>query len=882
MNKTKRSIGFIMVVVFVVSLFSASPVFALDYKYGYFPDVESNHWARQVITKMNLRGVAGGFVENNINYFKPDQNVTQLQAVLFAVRTMGLEAEDDSAVIGRYIPFSIPAWVSKGTIVAAVDAGLIVGNSFDCDKTATRAWVAQLLVRMLDKEGELSQVAGETLPFKDSSQVPSEYLNYVKLANKYGLIAGNPDNTFAPNQPVTSAQILSFLSRVEKHLELRDSNLLIGTITEINGNNVGVRSNGQDYTLITNISSNLYGPTGEIWSTDLRVNDQVYLIVDGNIVKYLEVGNFNQNYSPVITTPSKATGVIMQVFVEEKTLIIRTNEGKVETITISDATTLVNDNNQPLTLKQLVKDMEINVNYSNGKPIKVTVLTKNVLAGDEGIVFNINKDIKLITLKKGDNLEGYLYNEDTEVLIGNNRFGYIEDIKEGDQVKIKATDGLAESIQLVAAEVELSNSGTVQQITVDSRLLTYEVGDKEFRTFYVDPKATIDISGDSGVLGDLRKGDKIIVNVENGQITKISVTNRKLYEKMQGILVGNDINNRIITFRDSNNELQVAEVSSGADIRVNNKKAYLSNLQKDMQLEIELSDDKITYLNAKDTLLGTVVGINTGTKVMELTLTTGERKTYNIASNSSIYMEGITNYDLDDIARGDIVEVKIDNGRITNIKVQRAVTYEITEISTSSNRIRVKDSKNNSRYLYLYSDVELDIYGKSQPSIKDFNKNDIIKATYLGYTLQKVEMAPITIGTIASLDSSGKTIVVKGYDGQSHSFKFENNSRIIKDGYSYTTMGSATVGSRVVVKENIDGGRNFSLMSKVSGTVGFLYADKTKVFLKQTQTTWIPYDMVPTAYLHNGSIELTPGDIKTDDNVDLFIANNIVYEVLKK
>ena len=231
---------------------------------------------------------------------------------------MGLEAEDDRCCDWQIHTFSIPAWVSKGTIVAAVDAGLIVGNSFDCDKTATRAWVAQLLVRMLDKEGELSQVAGETLPFKDSSQVPSEYLNYVKLANKYGLIAGNPDNTFAPNQPVTRAQILAFLSRVEKHLELRDSNLLIGTITEINGNNVGVRSNGQDYTLITNISSNLYGPTGEIWSTDLRVNDQVYLIVDGNIVKYLEVGNFNQNYSPVITTPSKATGVIMQVFVERK------------------------------------------------------------------------------------------------------------------------------------------------------------------------------------------------------------------------------------------------------------------------------------------------------------------------------------------------------------------------------------------------------------------------------------------------------------------------------------------------------------------------------------------------------------------------------------
>ena len=59
----------------------------------------------------------------------------------------------------------------------------------------------------------------------------------------------------------------------------------------------------------------------------------VYLIVDGNIVKFGS-GNFNQNYSPVITTPSKATGVIMQVLLR-KTLIIRTNEGKVETITIA-------------------------------------------------------------------------------------------------------------------------------------------------------------------------------------------------------------------------------------------------------------------------------------------------------------------------------------------------------------------------------------------------------------------------------------------------------------------------------------------------------------------------------------------------------------------
>ena len=68
---------------------------------------------------------------------------------------MGLEAEDDSAVIGRYMPFSIPACFQR-IIVALWMLNQLLVILLIVTKQLL-GWVAQLLVRMLDKEGEFAR-----------------------------------------------------------------------------------------------------------------------------------------------------------------------------------------------------------------------------------------------------------------------------------------------------------------------------------------------------------------------------------------------------------------------------------------------------------------------------------------------------------------------------------------------------------------------------------------------------------------------------------------------------------------------------------------------------------------------------------------------------
>ncbi|MGI6224997.1 MAG: S-layer homology domain-containing protein [Peptococcales bacterium] len=878
----KGKLSLFIAMVFLLNLLV--PVFALDLeRYGSFPDVASNHWAKQVITKMNLRNVVSGYNEYGVRSFKPDQSVTQGEAVLMALRTMGLQNKEAQVDTSRYLPFNVPSW-AKAAALVAVDEGLIVGNQFDWDAKAGRAWVSQLLVRMLDKEDEINEVSEEFLPFNDTLNIPIQYLNYVKVAYRYGLLKGDDKNNFEPNNSVTRAQMVAFLSRAEEYLDIHANDVIIGKISSINNTNVTVLSDtGDEYTLVCDIiKTNLYGSgSEEIWLSDLQVNDRVYIIVEGNIIKYLDLN------APQTTTPPKAinsSGTILQVYPEENTVVIKNKEGKLSTLSLNSNTKIVRESDgTAITIDKLAKNQEVSFNMdSNGKLLKITVLSGMVSSDGQGVVYSVEKDLQLITLKNINGLAAYLYNEDTQVIINNNRFATVGDIKIGDSIQVELEDGLITKINLIASEVDLASAGIVKQISTDSRILTYQTPDNQLKAHFVENNASIDFNGQVGTLAEVLVGDAIEVKIENGKITNLSVTNRKLHERSKGIVVSTDYTNRILTIRDSLGQLNAYELLSSAEILINNKSSYLHEVKKDMQVEIELSDSKISYLAARDTLLGTVVRASNSTKVIELALETGETKSYSVHTGVNIVMEDITRPDLDDIKKGDVVEVRVENSKVTEIKVQRNITYKITETFSGSSRVKVVDDDNNSRYLYIYSDVELDINGKSNAKVSDLKVNDVVKATFLGYKLQKVEMAPVVIGTVSAVNSASGSITINTYDGRTFTYQFDGSSRVVKNNQAYYNLGIVVVGDRVAVEESLGGGKVYSLMNKVSGKVGALYKDKTRIYLQITQTNWQQYEMLTGAYLHQGVVELTPSDFKLNDNVDIYLVNNKVYEVVKK
>ncbi|MFZ7101943.1 MAG: S-layer homology domain-containing protein [Peptococcaceae bacterium] len=878
----RNSVLFLLLV-FCFNVLVPMSVMGLNIKYGYFPDVADTHWAKQVITKMNLRNVVSGYEENGVRNFKPDNPVTQLEAVIMALRTKFNLAEKEAFVdTNRTLSFDVDPW-AKAAMLVGVDEGLIVGSNFQPGQEATRAWVAQLLVRMLGKENEINSVSGDVLYYSDAYAIPTEYLNYVKVADNYGLIKGSVNNNFLPNNSVTRAEMVAFLSRTEQYVDIQAANVIIGTIKGINGSNITVRSDeGTEYTLICNISSNLYGSNAqEIWNTDLRVNDRVYTIVDGNMIQYLDL---NPPQAKITTTT--VTGSVILVYPDENTIVIKNEEDKLETIPLLATTEIVKENTQgTLTLADLTKDLEVNITYnSQGQPLQVTILS-NVSSptGGEGIVFDISTQYKLLTLKNASGLAVYYYTEDTEVEVGSKRLATIDDIRVGDKILVEGEEGILTKITLIQSEVDFSAEGKVKQLSTADRILTFETGSGELKALYVDINAQIDFSGETGALADILVGDTVQVNIEDGKVTQLSITSRKLHDRYKGTVVGTDYTNRVITVKDSDNILHAYEVSSSVEIVLNDDDAYLHEIKKDMRVEMELTDEKITYLAAKDTLLGTVVRVSDSSNIIELKLDTGETKTYSLDSSVDIDIEDENRVDVDDIRKDDVVEIKIEDNEVTDIRVQRVLTYEIVETySSSSSRIKVVDRYDDDKSLYIYSGVELSIPGITYPKVADLKVNDVVKATYLGYNLQKVEAAPVMIGNVSFVNAATSTASIKSYDGRTFDLQFTASDRIIKNNTTYTNFTYLSVGDRLAVEENLDGGKVYNIMNKASGKLGALYKDKTVIYLQITQTNWQKYEMEPSAYLHQGAIGLTTSDFKLNDQVDIYLANSKVYEVEKK
>ena len=162
-----------------------------------FSDVPSNHWAIQQIDRMNARGIIGGYEDGTA---RPNNPVTQFEAITMATRIMGLQYNESTSQ-GTYLPFKYPDWTGAyGVAVIAYEAGLVDASDFNHSAAASREWIAKLLIKIMKAESEVNSVANETLSFGDTNSIGSNYLNYVKLAYDKGLIGGYTDGTFKPKK----------------------------------------------------------------------------------------------------------------------------------------------------------------------------------------------------------------------------------------------------------------------------------------------------------------------------------------------------------------------------------------------------------------------------------------------------------------------------------------------------------------------------------------------------------------------------------------------------------------------------------------------------------------------------------------------------------
>lgn len=210
----------------------------VEFEYN-FKDITDAQWAEGYIKKMRSKNIFKGYEDGT---FRPNQPVTQVEAIVTAVKLMGLEDEALAKSKDIVLHFKDADQIdkkfgwAKGYIVVALEHGLFDTNEdrLEPAKPASRVWVASLLVKSLGLELEALTRMTETPDFKDAAAIPAGAVGYINVALKHSLISGYPGGTFQPNKPVTRAEMAVFLDRTNENMqEQQGASRIYGTITSI-------------------------------------------------------------------------------------------------------------------------------------------------------------------------------------------------------------------------------------------------------------------------------------------------------------------------------------------------------------------------------------------------------------------------------------------------------------------------------------------------------------------------------------------------------------------------------------------------------------------------------------------------------------------------
>lgn len=284
-----------------------------------FKDLKEAEWALRFIAAMEAEGIFKGYEDGT---FKPNQAINRAEAVVTAVKLMGLGAEaeakqnvnlnfKDADLIKRDY-----GWAT-GYIAVALEKGLFdsVENELQPGTAASRVWVSTLLVRALGYENEALAKMNTSLSFTDKDSIPAASVGYIAVAVEKGILKGYPDGTFQPNNPVTRAEMAALLHNSDSALptelkkKKKQKNMEVeGVVTAITGNSLTVQDEDRGEVQI-NLSDKIlvFRDGGRGTTSDIAVGDKVEIKLTNGRAVLIEVEREAQKVKGTVVSVTETT-----------------------------------------------------------------------------------------------------------------------------------------------------------------------------------------------------------------------------------------------------------------------------------------------------------------------------------------------------------------------------------------------------------------------------------------------------------------------------------------------------------------------------------------------------------------------------------------------
>jgi hypothetical protein len=168
-----------------------------------FADVSTSDWFYGEVLEAKKLGLIEGVGDNKFN---PKGNITLAEVITMAVRVKstlsGANTEITSSPVGKWY---------NSYITFAVNSGIIKTDDFDdFERNATRAEVAYIFANVL---GDADTSKNTIIPDVNED---TKFCNEIHKLYALGILNGDSDGSFRPNDNITRAETAAILVRVCK------------------------------------------------------------------------------------------------------------------------------------------------------------------------------------------------------------------------------------------------------------------------------------------------------------------------------------------------------------------------------------------------------------------------------------------------------------------------------------------------------------------------------------------------------------------------------------------------------------------------------------------------------------------------------------------
>lgn len=468
-----------------------------------FPDVDEQSWgwAKPTIESLSEYGIVKGY---NDGTYKPAASVTNQEAFTLMARAIGVNAAvcerevADSEVL--YMPTA-----DKYNIYAKKELCFMLGKNIittdEIDEYLSdarqglpmqRHEAAKLLTKILGGEDEANASVIFSFDYKDVDKFPIGSEKYIDYVTKHGIMTGFEGGDFAPDSPVTRAQIAVMLSRAMEKI-------------------------GLDYTPASENNKQPPAPVDTEEPTETVVDYSKYESFDGA---------FNG-----ASTDSEGTHVKIYDYKLGITSTVR--------YTLAE-NCIVTRNNKPTSASNLANSDWVTV-YVDDNDLIVCLDARGKSDSFEGAVLNnisLSGDLVYLNFMCGD--EAFYLPTDTDVLVKrNNLIKSLSDLKPGDTMNISAAYGIINSINATGESDTVV--GTIKTVhiskdTQGSYILLDVDGQDQDEKIFIDTDTVIDLDSMGSTVYDLRLNYLVEVTTDSRSATKIKVTSVAPSNSLTGVV----------------------------------------------------------------------------------------------------------------------------------------------------------------------------------------------------------------------------------------------------------------------------------------------------------------------------------------------------------